>query len=93
MTATHILAAGVTHYTAIGAMLAILVPDCAALAVIAGWYFRLQRNRADAATLASYRKLAEETVASQAVLRYQLARLTMLTGHVGAEERLTKRVG
>ncbi|WP_200300939.1 hypothetical protein [Streptomyces adelaidensis] len=38
-------------------------------------YFRLQRHRADAVAMASYRKLAEEAVAQQESLRSQLAEL------------------
>ncbi|MFD9813923.1 hypothetical protein [Streptomyces sp. NPDC059080] len=38
-------------------------------------YFRLQRHRADAVAMASYRKLAEEAVAQQEALRGQLAEL------------------
>ncbi|WP_405743603.1 hypothetical protein OG422_17160 [Streptomyces sp. NBC_01525] len=38
-------------------------------------YFRLQRHRADAVAMASYRKLAEEAVAQQESLRGQLAEL------------------
>ncbi|MFF8827726.1 hypothetical protein [Streptomyces sp. NPDC015131] len=38
-------------------------------------YFRLQRHRADAVAMASYRKLAEDAVAQQEVLRGQLAEL------------------
>jgi len=36
-----------------------LVPICAAVAVIVWNYYRLQRHRADAVALASYRKLAK----------------------------------
>jgi len=54
-----------------------------AVAAIVGWYFRLQRHRADAVAMASYRKLAEEAVANQAELRDQLAKLTE---HVSAVE-------
>jgi hypothetical protein len=77
-------------YTVIGVLLAIFVPICAAVALIVGWYFRLQRHRADAVAMASYRKLAEEAVASQAELRDQLAKLTE---HVSAVEQLMREVG
>ena len=90
MSATHILATGSTNYTAIGVLLAIFVPICAAVAVIVGWYFRLQRHRADAVAMAAYRKLAEEAVANQNELRDQLAKLTE---HVSAVERLMREVG
>ena len=90
MTATHILAASGTNYTAIGIILAIFVPICAAAAAIVGWYYRLQRHRADAVAMAAYGKLAEEAVANQAELRDQLAKLT---GHVDAVEQLMRDVG
>jgi hypothetical protein len=38
-------------------------------------YFRLQRHRADAVAMASYRKLAEEAVAAQAELHDRLTAL------------------
>jgi type VI protein secretion system component VasK len=90
MIAAHVLASGGTNYTAIGILLAIFVPICAAIALIVGWYFRLQRHRADAVAMASYRKLAEEAVGNQAELRDQLAKLTE---HVDAVERLMREVG
>jgi type VI protein secretion system component VasK len=90
MTATNVLASGGTSYTVIGVLLAIFVPICAAVALIVGWYFRLQRHRADAVAMASYRKLAEEAVANQAELRDQLAKLTE---HVTAVEQLMREVG
>jgi hypothetical protein len=91
MTATHILASGSgTNYTTVGILLAIFVPICAAVAAIVGWYFRLQRHRADAVAMAAYRKLAEEAVANQTELRDQLAKLTE---HVSAVEQLMREVG
>ena len=91
MTATHVLASGGgSSYTVIFVLLAIFVPICAAVAAIVGWYFRLQRHRADAVAMASYRKLAEEAVANQAELRDQLAKLTE---HVSAVEQLMRDVG
>jgi hypothetical protein len=95
MIATHILAAGSavatgTNYTVIGIMLAIFVPVFGSLAAIVGWYFRLQRHRADAVAMAAYRKLAEEAVANQAELRDQMAKLTE---HVSAVEQLMRDVG
>jgi hypothetical protein len=90
MTATNVLASGGTNYTAVGVLLAIFVPICAAVALSVGWYFRLQRHRADAVAMASYRKLAEEAVANQAELRDQLAKLTE---HVTAVEQLMREVG
>ncbi|MFE7133905.1 hypothetical protein ACFVIM_23920 [Streptomyces sp. NPDC057638] len=38
-------------------------------------YFRLQRHRADAVAMASYRKLAEEATVEQLKLRAELTRL------------------
>jgi len=91
MTATHILASGDgTSYAAVFVLLAIFVPICAAIAAIVGWYFRLQRHRADAVAMAAYRKLAEEAVANQGELRDQLAKLTE---HVSAVEQLMREVG
>jgi len=94
MTAAQLLASASAHagtnYTVIGVLLAIFVPIFGALAAIVGWYFRLQRHRADAVAMASYRKLAEEAVANQAELRDQLAKLTE---HVSAVEQLMRDVG
>jgi hypothetical protein len=94
MTTTHILAAaaagGGSNYTAVFVLLAIFVPICAAVAASVGWYFRLQRHRADAVAMAAYRKLAEEAVANQTELRDQLAKLTE---HVTAVEQLMREVG
>ncbi len=53
-------------------------------------YFRLQRHRADAVAMAHYRKLAEEAVENQRVLRAQLAELT---AKVSAVEQLMRDVG
>ena len=89
---THIttLASAGTSYTAIGVLLAILVPICAAVAVIVWSYFRLQRHRADAVAMASYRKLAEEAVANMSDMR---AEMTKLAEHVDAVEQLMRDVG
>ncbi len=76
--------------TSIGILLAILVPICAAAAVIVSQYYRLQRHRADAIAMAAYRKLAEEAVANQGELRDQIAKLTE---HVSAVEQLMRDVG
>jgi hypothetical protein len=86
LTVTHILAAEGTSYAVIGHMLVVFVPGCAALAAIAGCYFRLQWYRADALAMAAYRKLVEDAVASQAEARERLA--GRLTGPLSAEERL-----
>jgi hypothetical protein len=70
MNAAHVtgvpaLAAGGVNGTVIGILIAIVVPVCAAVAVIGALYYRLQRHRADAVAMAAYRKLAEEAVANQ----------------------------
>ncbi|MFF4379856.1 hypothetical protein ACIQI7_05020 [Kitasatospora sp. NPDC092039] len=39
-------------------------------------YFTLQRHRADAAAMAAYRRLAEDTLAGQKLLRGELRALT-----------------
>jgi hypothetical protein len=87
---TTTLASGGTSYTAIGILLAIFVPIFSALAIIFWNYFRLQRHRADAVAMASYRKLAEEAVASMAELRSEMAKLS---AHVSAVEQLMRDVG
>ena len=90
MTHTTTLASAGTNYTAIGILLAILVPICAAVAVIVWSYYRLQRHRADAVALASYRKLAEEAVANMAGMRAEMAKLS---DHVAAVEQIMRDVG
>ncbi len=87
---TTTLASGGTSYTAIGVLLAIFVPICGAIAIILWNYYRLQRHRADAVAMASYRKLAEEAVASMAELRGEMAKLAE---HVSAVEQLMRDVG
>ena len=87
---TTTLASSSTSFTAIGVLLAIFVPICAAIAIIVWNYFRLQRHRADAVAMAAYRKLAEEAVASMAELRSEMAKLTE---HVSAVEQLMRDVG
>ena len=79
-----------TNFTPIGVVLAILVPICAAVAVIVWNYFRLQRHRADAVAMASYRKLAEEAVGGMTDLRAEMAKLAE---HVSAVEQLMRDVG
>jgi predicted negative regulator of RcsB-dependent stress response len=90
MTHTTTLASAGTNYTAIGVLLAILVPICAAVALIVWNYYRLERHRADAVAMASYRKLAEDAVANQQELREQLNKLTE---KVQAVEQLMREVG
>jgi predicted negative regulator of RcsB-dependent stress response len=91
MTLTTTLASSSgTNLTPIGVCLAIFVPICAAAAVIVWSYFRLQRHRADAVAMASYRKLAEEAVADMTAVR---AEMTKLAEHVDAVEQLMRDVG
>ena len=87
---TTTLASTGTNYTPIGIVAAIVVPLCAAVAVIVWNYFRLQRHRADAVAMASYRKLAEEAVANMTDLRADMAKLAE---HVSAVEQLMRDVG
>ena len=87
---TTTLASSGTSYTAIGVLLAIFVPICTAIAIIVWNYDRLQRHRADAVAMASYRKLAEEAVANMTELRAEMAKLTE---HVSAVEQLMRDVG
>jgi predicted negative regulator of RcsB-dependent stress response len=84
------LASNGTNLTPIGIVAAIFVPICAAIAIIVWNYFRLQRHRADAVAMASYRKLAEEAVASMTDLRSEMAKLAE---HVSAVEQLMRDVG
>ena len=92
MNLTTTLASSGTNFnwTPIGVLLAILVPICAAIAVVVWSYFRLQRHRADAVAMASYRKLAEEAVANMTDLRAEMAKLAE---HVSAVEQLMRDVG
>jgi hypothetical protein len=83
-------AAAGTNFTAIGILAAIFVPICVTIAVIMWNYYRLQRHRADAIAMASYRKLAEEAVANMTELRAEMAKLGE---HVSAVEQLMRDVG
>jgi cell division protein FtsB len=87
---TGTLASSGTNFTVVGVLLAIFVPLCVAIAVIVWNYFRLQRHRADAVAMASYRKLAEEAVGNMTELRAEMAKLTE---HVNAVEQLMRDVG
>jgi len=62
----------------------------AAIAASTVSYFQLQRHRADAVAMASYRKLAEQAVANQELLNKQLAELNQ---RVAAVEALLRSVG
>jgi len=73
---------------AITAIVIILVVIAGITASILG-YFRLQRHRADAVAMASYRKLAEQAVANQEALNEQLA---ALTARIQAVEQLLRSV-
>jgi hypothetical protein len=84
------LAASGTNYSAIGIVAAVFIPICATIAVVVWNYYRLQRHRADAVAMASYRKLAEEAVANMAGLRSEMAKLSE---HVDAVEQLMRDVG
>ncbi|MEU6115250.1 hypothetical protein ABZ840_12070 [Streptomyces sp. NPDC047117] len=53
-------------------------------------YFRLQRHRADAVAMASYRKLAEEATTGQQLLRQEL---TLLDQRLKSIEDLLRSVG
>jgi hypothetical protein len=83
-------AAGATNYAPVGILAAIFVPICTAVVVVLWNYYRLQRHRADAVAMASYRKLAEEAVASMTELRAEMAKLSE---HVSAVEQLMRDVG
>jgi hypothetical protein len=84
------LAASGANYTAITISVGIILVIGATIAVAVASYFRLQRHRADAVAMASYRKLAEDAVANQQELRSQLERLTE---SVRAVEKLMRDVG
>jgi hypothetical protein len=94
MTGTHTMAAalasGGTNFTPAGILAAIFVPICAAIVLVVWNYVRLQRHRADAVAMASYRKLAEEAVANMTELRAEMAKLAE---HVSAVEQLMRDVG
>jgi TPP-dependent 2-oxoacid decarboxylase len=84
------VAATSTNYTAITISVGIILVVGAVIAVTVSSYYRLQRHRADAVAMASYRKLAEDAVANQQELR---AELEKLTAHVQAVEQLMRDVG
>lgn len=89
-TTTLASGSGYSAFTPIGILLAIFVPICAAIAVAVWGYYRLQRHRADAVAMASYRKLAEEAVANMSDLRSEMSKLAE---HVAAVEQLMRDVG
>jgi predicted negative regulator of RcsB-dependent stress response len=89
-TAMTVLASRGTNFTPIGVCLAVFVPICAAIGVIVWSYFRLQRHRADAVAMASYRKLAEDAVENMTEMRAEMAKLAE---HVSTVEQLMRDVG
>jgi TPP-dependent 2-oxoacid decarboxylase len=84
------LAASGVNYTAITISVGIILVIGTTIAIAVASYFRLQRHRADAVAMASYRKLAEDAVANQQELRSQLEKLTE---SVRAVEKLMRDVG
>jgi TPP-dependent 2-oxoacid decarboxylase len=84
------LAASGVNYTAITISVGIILVIGSTIAIAVASYFRLQRHRADAVAMASYRKLAEDAVANQQELRSQLEKLTE---SVRAVEKLMRDVG
>jgi hypothetical protein len=89
MTTMPLAASGV-NYTAITISVGIILVIGSTIAIAVASYFRLQRHRADAVAMASYRKLAEDAVANQQELRSQLEKLTE---SVRAVEKLMRDVG
>jgi cell division protein FtsB len=79
-----------TNITAIVIVLGLIIVIGAVVTVSVASFTRLQRHRADAVAMASYRKLAEDAVANQQELR---AELEKLTAHVQAVEKLMRDVG
>jgi cbb3-type cytochrome oxidase subunit 3 len=90
MTSIPVAATNSTNYTAITISVGLIFIIGAVIAITVSAYYRLQRHRADAVAMASYRKLAEEAVANQQELR---AELEKLTAHVQAVEKLMRDVG
>jgi hypothetical protein len=84
------VAANSTNYTAITISVGLIFIIGAVIAITVSSYYRLQRHRADAVAMASYRRLAEEAVANQQELRAELGKLT---AHVQAVEKLMRDVG
>jgi hypothetical protein len=90
LAATTTLASAGTNFTPVWILGAIFVPICTLIGVIVWNYYRLERHRADAVAMASYRKLAEEAVASMTEMRAEMAKLAE---HVTAVEQLMRDVG
>lgn len=85
-----VAASGGTNLTAVSISVGIVLIVVGGISMAVVAYFRLQRHRADAVAMASYRKLAEQAVANQEELRAQLAQLTE---HVRSVEQLMRDVG
>jgi hypothetical protein len=81
---------GGTNLTAVSISVGIVLIVVGGISMVVVAYYRLQRHRADAVAMASYRKLAEQAVANQEELRAQLAQLTE---HVRSVEQLMRDVG
>jgi hypothetical protein len=90
MNALQPLASGGLNATAVTISLGIVFIVIGGISLVVASYYQLQRHRADAVAMASYRKLAEEAVANQEDLRTELAKLTE---HVRAVEQLMREVG
>jgi hypothetical protein len=81
---------GGTNLTAVSISVGIVLIVVGGISMVVVAYYRLQRHRADAVAMASYRKLAEQAVANQEELRAQLAQLTE---NVRSVEQLMRDVG
>ena len=90
MNGLPVLATGGANPTAITISLGVVFIVIGGISLVVATYFRLQQHRADAVAMASYRKLAEQAVATQEELRAELAQLS---GHVRAVEQLMRDVG
>jgi uncharacterized membrane-anchored protein len=85
-----VAASGGTNLTAVSISVGIVLIIVGGISMVVVAYYRLQRHRADAVAMASYRKLAEQAVANQEELRAQLGQLTE---HVRSVEQLMRDVG
>jgi hypothetical protein len=85
-----VAASGGTNLTAVSISVGIVLIVVGGISMVVVAYYRLQRHRADAVAMASYRKLAEQAVVNQEELRAQLGQLTE---HVRSVEQLMRDVG
>jgi hypothetical protein len=92
-----VVAAGVSPHAAsrvnfarVGLIAAILVPVCAAAALLIWDHLRQEERRVDEAALAAYQELAADVAVSAAALRAQMA---ILVERGRAVERLVRGVG